>query len=196
MGKNTEKILKAKQAGSKEIVQKLQQGMDKYKKEINKTFKKIEGSLNDSSETEEYPYEWESKAEDNRILREVAEGSTDMPQKTSTAEDTVAYIKENYPETEKNLQRVLNDMYLTFCRKQFDYGPGNIAMGTSLKNEEEVNIALLGIIVRLNDKINRLVNLSTKHNFEAQNEPIEDAFLDTAIYAAMALIVKNQKWGK
>ena len=209
MGKNTEKILKAKQAGSKEIVQKLQQGMDKYKKEINKTFKKIEGSLNDSSETEEYPYECESKAEDNRILREVAEGSTeviddvgqkydptDMPQKTSTAEDTVAYIKENYPETEKNLQRVLNDMYLTFCRKQFDYGPGNIAMGTSLKNEEEVNIALLGIIVRLNDKINRLVNLSTKHNFEAQNEPIEDAFLDTAIYAAMALIVKNQKWGK
>lgn len=183
MGKNTEKILKAKQAGSKEIVQKLQQGMDKYKKEINKTFKKIEGSLNDPS------------ANDNKILREVAEGST-MPQKTSTAEDTVAYIKENYPETEENLQRVLNDMYLTFCRKQFDYGPGNIAMGTSLKNEEEVNIALLGIIVRLNDKINRLVNLSTKHNFEAQNEPIEDAFLDTAIYAAMALIVKNQKWGK
>jgi len=199
MGKNTEKILKAKQAGSKEIVQKLQQGMDKYKKEINKTFKKIEGSLNDSSETEEYPYECESKAEDNRILREVAEGSTevtDMPQKTSTAEDTVAYIKENYPETEENLQRVLNDMYLTFCRKQFDYGPGNIAMGTSLKNEEEINVALLGIIVRLNDKINRLVNLSTKHNFKAQNEPIEDAFLDTAIYAAMALIVKNQKWGK
>jgi len=119
-----------------------------------------------------------------------------MLQKTSTAEDTVAYIKENYPETEENLQKVLNDMYLTFCRKQFDYGPGNIAMGTSLKNEEEINMALLGIIVRLNDKINRLVNLSTKHNFEAQNEPIEDAFLDTAIYAAMALIVNNQKWGK
>ena len=154
----------------------------KYGGNLLKTLK-IEGSLNDPS------------ANDNKILREVAEGST-MPQKTSTAEDTVAYIKENYPETEENLQRVLNDMYLTFCRKQFDYGPGNIAMGTSLKNEEEVNIALLGIIVRLNDKINRLVNLSTKHNFEAQNEPIEDAFLDTAIYAAMALIVKNQKWGK
>ena len=120
----------------------------------------------------------------------------DIPQKTTTTEDTVGYIKENYPETEQNLQKVLNDMYLTFCKKQFDYGPGNIAMGTSLKTEEEVNMALLGIIVRLNDKINRLVNLSTKHNFEAQNEPIEDAFLDTAIYAAMALIVKNQKWGK
>ena len=69
-------------------------------------------------------------------------------------------------------------------------------MGTSLKNKEEVNIALLGIIVRLNDKINRLINLSTKHNFEAKNEPIEDAFLDIAIYSVMALIVKNNKWGK
>jgi DNA-directed RNA polymerase subunit F len=119
----------------------------------------------------------------------------ELPQ-AKTMEDTVAYIKENYPETEQDLQKVLNKMYLTFCKKQFDYGPGNIAMGTSLKTEEEINMALLGIIVRLNDKINRLVNLSTKHNFEAKNEPIEDAFLDTAIYAAMALIVKNQKWGK
>ena len=119
-----------------------------------------------------------------------------MVQKTTTNEDIVGYIKENFPETEEDLQQILNKMYLTFCKKQFDYGPGNIAMGTSLKTEEEINMALLGIIVRLNDKINRLVNLSTKHNFEAKNEPIEDAFLDTAIYAAMALIVKNQKWGK
>jgi len=119
-----------------------------------------------------------------------------MEQKTTTAEDTVSYIKEHFPETEHEFQKVLNIMYMTFCKKQFDYGPGNIAMGTQLKSEEEVNIALLGIIVRLNDKINRLVNLSTKHNFKAQNEPIEDAFLDTAVYAVMALIVKNQKWGK
>jgi|TARA_R110002050_G_scaffold81421_3_gene174085 hypothetical protein len=119
-----------------------------------------------------------------------------MDQKKTTAEDTVSYIKEHFPETEHEFQKVLNIMYMTFCKKQFDYGPGNIAMGTQLKSEEEVNIALLGIIVRLNDKINRLVNLSTKHNFEAKNEPIEDAFLDTAVYAVMALIVKNQKWGK
>jgi hypothetical protein len=125
-----------------------------------------------------------------------------MEQKKTTAdvegitENVVLYIKDNFPETEHEFQKVLNTMYMTFCKKQFDYGPGNIAMGTQLKTEEEVNIALLGIIVRMNDKINRLVNLSTKHSFKAQNEPIEDAFLDTAIYAVMALIVKNQKWGK
>ena len=87
-------------------------------------------------------------------------------------------------------------MYLTFCKKQFDYGPGNISMGTALKDDQEVNTALLGIIVRLNDKINRLVNLSTKHNFESKNEPIEDAFLDIAVYSVMPLIVKDRKWSK
>jgi len=168
MEKSTKEILKAKQEGNYSKVQKLQQT-------LSKPFKKI------NTMNKEYEYECEM---------------ADIPQKTTTIEDTVGYIKENYPETEEDLQQVLNKMYLTFCKKQFDYGPGNIAMGTSLKTEEEINMALLGIIVRLNDKINRLVNLSTKHNFEAKNEPIEDAFLDTAIYAAMALIVKNQKWGK
>ena len=119
-----------------------------------------------------------------------------LPQKTSTAEDIVEYIKENYPETEEMFQKELNNMYMTFCKKQYDYGPGNIAMGTLLKNDKEINQSLFGIIVRMNDKINRLLNLSTKHNFKAQNEPIEDAFLDIAIYCLMALIVKSRKWSK
>ena len=120
----------------------------------------------------------------------------DMPQKTTTIEDIVAYIKENYPETEEMFQKELNNMYLTFCRKQYDYGPNNIAMGTLLSNDKEISMSLLGIIVRLNDKVNRLVNLATKHDFKAQNEPIEDAFLDVAIYCVMALIVKSGKWSK
>tara|TARA_Y100000401_G_scaffold24628_1_gene17011 strand:+ start:148 stop:507 length:360 start_codon:yes stop_codon:yes gene_type:complete len=119
-----------------------------------------------------------------------------MTQKTTTAEDIVGYIKENYPETEEMFQKELNNMYMTFCKKQYDYGPNNIAMGTLLKNDKEINTSLLGIIVRMNDKINRLLNLSTKHDFKAQNEPIEDAFLDIAIYCLMALIVKSGKWSK
>ena len=120
----------------------------------------------------------------------------DMSQKTTTSEDVVEYIKEHYPETEEMFKKELNNMYLTFCRKQFDYGPNNIAMGTLLSNDKEINTSLLGIIVRLNDKVNRLVNLATKHEFKAQNEPMEDAFLDVAIYSVMALIVKSGKWSK
>jgi len=117
-----------------------------------------------------------------------------MTKKTNN--DVIEYIKKEYPNTEQEFQVLLNEMYKTFCRKQFDYGPGNIAMGTMLKDSKEINTSLLGIIVRMNDKINRLVNLATKHDFEAQNEPLEDAFLDVAIYSVMALIVKNNKWGK
>ena len=137
-----QKIIKAKNEGNKELVQKLQQGLDK------------------------------------------------------SPENVVRYIRENYPETEEMFQKELNNMYMTFCRKQYDYGPGNIAMGTLLKSDKEINQSLFGIIVRMNDKINRLLNLSTKHNFKAQNEPIEDAFLDIAIYCVMALIVKDKKWSK
>ena len=137
-----QKIIKAKNEGNKELVQKLQQGLDK------------------------------------------------------SPENVVRYIRENYPETEQMFQKELNNMYMTFCRKQYDYGPGNIAMGTLLKSDKEINQSLFGIIVRMNDKINRLLNLSTKHNFKAQNEPIEDPFLDIAIYCVMALIVKDKKWSK
>jgi len=137
-----------------------------------------------------------AKERGNRELVQKLQQATDMPQKKKTGENVVLHIKDNFPETEHEFQKVLNTMYMTFCKKQFDYGPGNIAMGTQLRTEEEVNMSLLGIIVRMNDKINRLVNLSTKHSFKAQNEPIEDAFLDTAIYAVMALVVKNNKWGK
>jgi len=65
-----------------------------------------------------------------------------------------------------------------------------------LEDVKEVNTALFGIIVRLNDKINRLINLSTNHDMKAKNEPIDDAFLDIAVYAVMAMIVKQNKWGK
>tara|TARA_B100001939_G_scaffold42120_1_gene32635 strand:+ start:171 stop:518 length:348 start_codon:yes stop_codon:yes gene_type:complete len=115
-----------------------------------------------------------------------------MPKKNNA----IDFIKEVYPQTEQEFQIILNKMYRTFCEKQFDYGPGNIALGTMLKNEKEVNQSLFGIIVRMNDKINRLINLSTNHNMKAKNEPIDDAFIDIAVYAVMAMIVKQNKWGK
>ena len=177
----TKEILKAKKDGKKLKVQKLQQDFEayySYAKEKDNSFT----ALTDMESTDLY----------NNIMKRV----DSMEQKTTTIEDIIEYIKENYPETEEMFQKELNNMYLTFCRKQYDYGPNNIAMGTLLSNDKEISMSLLGIIVRLNDKVNRLVNLATKHDFKAQNEPIEDAFLDVAIYCVMALIVKSRKWSK
>ena len=180
--------------GDKQAVQQLQQdmGVVDYTCETNDLteFTKDNSytALTDLESTDLY----------NNIM-EKTEVIDDVGQKydpTTTIEDIVEYIKENYPETEEMFQKELNNMYLTFCSKQYDYGPNNIAMGTLLSNDKEISMSLLGIIVRLNDKVNRLVNLATKHDFKAQNEPIEDAFLDVAIYCVMALIVKSGKWSK
>ena len=110
--------------------------------------------------------------------------------------EAINYIEENYPETAKEFQRLQFEQWLLFCKKQMDYGPSNISMGTPLKTDDEKRLSLVGLIVRVNDKIQRLLNLVVKNNREAQNEPVVDAFKDLACYGIIAQIVKNGKWGK
>mgnify|MGYP003118694243 CR=1 FL=1 len=114
-------------------------------------------------------------------------GLTDSP---------VGYIERTYPETAKEFKRLQNEQYELFCKKQMDYGPSNIAMGTSLDTSEEKRLSKIGLIVRINDKIQRLINLVVKNNREAQNEPTIDAFKDLACYGIIAQIVEAGKWGK
>ena len=77
-----------------------------------------------------------------------------------------------------------------------DYGPSNIAMGTDLTTKEQRRLSKIGLIVRINDKVQRLINLVINNNREAQNEPTIDAFKDLACYGIIAQIVKNGKWGR
>ena len=109
--------------------------------------------------------------------------------------EAINYIEENYPETAKEFERLQIEQYDLFCKKQMDYGPSNIAMGTALDTEEEKRLSKIGLIVRINDKIQRLINLVVKNNRKAQNEPTIDAFKDLACYGIIAQIVKNGKWG-
>ena len=111
-------------------------------------------------------------------------------------DEAIEYIEKTYPETAKEFQQLQYEQYALFCRKQMDYGPSNIAMGTSLETDEEKRLSKIGLIVRINDKIQRLINLVVKNNREAQNEPTIDAFKDLACYGIIAQIVQNGKWGK
>ena len=110
--------------------------------------------------------------------------------------DAISYIEQEYPETAKEFQKIQYEQWATFCMKQMDYGPSNIAMGTALKTKEDRRLSLIGLIVRINDKIQRLMNLVVKHNRDAQNEPVMDAFKDLSVYGIIAQIVDNGKWGK
>ena len=110
--------------------------------------------------------------------------------------DAIKYIEEEYPETSKEFKEIQFEQWATFCRKQMDYGPSNIAMGTALKTKDDRRLSLIGLIVRINDKVQRLMNLVVKHNRDAQNEPVMDAFKDLSVYGIIAQIVDNGKWGK
>ena len=110
--------------------------------------------------------------------------------------NAITYIEENYPETAKEFRRIQFEQWLLFCQKQMDYGPTNISMGTPLATDNEKRLSLVGLIVRINDKVQRLLNLMVKNNRDAQNEPSIDAFKDLACYGIIAQIVQNGKWGK
>ena len=114
----------------------------------------------------------------------------------SNKEKSIVYIEEHYPETAKEFQRLQFEQWQLFCKKQMDYGPTNISMGTPLATDSEKRLSLIGLVVRINDKVQRLLNLIVKNNREAQNEPTIDAFKDLACYGIIAQIVKNGKWGK
>ena len=109
--------------------------------------------------------------------------------------DAIRFIEEHYPETAKEIQRLQFEQWLLFCKKQMDYGPTNISMGTPLATDSEKRLSLVGLIVRINDKVQRLLNLVVSNDREAQNEPVEDAFKDLSVYGIIAQIVRNGKWG-
>lgn len=116
---------------------------------------------------------------------------------TNTHEDVIKKIEQEYPETCKELKSYMDEMYLTFCKKQNDYGPGNISLGTTLQKPEDIKASLAAITFRMNDKIQRLINLIVKKNtYESQNEAVRDTFIDLSVYAAIADIVSKGKWSK
>ena len=109
--------------------------------------------------------------------------------------DAIGFIEKTYPETSKEFKRIQKEQYELFCKKQMDYGPTNISMGTGSGKDINIKLSLTALVVRINDKVQRLLNLIVTNDREAQNEPTIDAFKDLSVYGIIAQIVKNGKWG-
>ena len=109
--------------------------------------------------------------------------------------DSVRYIEKEYPQTAKSFKAIQKEQYELFCKKQMDYGPKNISVGTDLRTDEDVKLSLTGLWFRINDKIERLKQLVV-FDKAAQNEPMIDAFSDLSVYGIIAQIVHRKKWGK
>ena len=131
-----------------------------------------------------------------KTIKESSKYKVDDSNSINDKTDAISYIEEHYPETAKAFQEIQFEQWNTFCKKQMDYGPSNISMGTALSTDDEKRLSLVGLIVRINDKVQRLLNLMVKNNREAQNEPAIDAFKDLSVYGIIAQIVQQGKWGK
>ena len=110
--------------------------------------------------------------------------------------EIVRECEEMYPETTDEFKMIMFTQYELFCKKQLNYGPGNISVGTSLETEEDVKLSLTGLWFRMNDKINRLKQLVVLGQKDTVGEAINDTYQDLSVYNIIAQIVKNGKWGK
>ena len=112
-------------------------------------------------------------------------------------QDVVKYMERTYPEMTSEFLAIQRDQYELFCRKQYDYGPQNIAVGTILKTPEDIKLSLLGIWFRMNDKIERMKTLLLRNGENSvEGEPVTDSFSDVSNYGVMAQVVARGKWAK
>ena len=115
----------------------------------------------------------------------------------SNNENVIDYMEQTYPEMTSEFKKIQRDQYELFCRKQYDYGPQNIAVGTILKTPEDIKLSLLGLWFRMNDKIERMKTLLLRNGENSvEGEPVTDSFSDVSNYGVMAQVVARGKWAK
>jgi hypothetical protein len=111
-------------------------------------------------------------------------------------QSAIEYCEETYPQTCEEFKNILDEMYITFCKKQRNYGPGNISVGTSLETKEDVKLSLTGLWFRINDKVQRLKQLVVLGQPDEVGESIQDTYEDLSVYGIIAQIVQRGKWSK
>ena len=114
--------------------------------------------------------------------------------------EIIKKIEEQYPECSDAIMNNFDRAYNLWALKQHDYGDSNIRLGLNLSSSSERSqnnrLAQLGVVIRMNDKISRLINLYKKDGVTAIDETIEDTALDIMNYANMLMVLKSNKWGK
>ena len=92
----------------------------------------------------------------------------------------------------KETLKVMMRCAVLFDRKQHDYGSRNIA-GWATKNQN-----IFGVLVRLNDKIQRLANLNQKaingDGPKVEDEKLSDTAHDICNYGAILELLLTDRW--
>lgn len=111
-------------------------------------------------------------------------------------QSAVEYCEQKYPQMTAEFKNILDEMYLTFCQKQRNYGPSNISVGTSLETDDDVKLALTGLWFRQNDKISRLKQMVVLGQPDEVGESVSDTYQDLSVYGVIGQLVQRGKWAK
>jgi len=95
-------------------------------------------------------------------------------------------IPEPHPSSKKFYELILQAALL-HAAKQEDYGTDGDPFANIRSSAEFGVEPWRGACIRLNDKVKRLKTFSLKGSLT--NEPVEDSFLDLAVYSLIALIL-------
>ena len=79
------------------------------------------------------------------------------------------------------LRKVQQESLELFKRKNTDYGDAFAQYGT------------IGVLVRMGDKIHRLMNISNKGIHMVDDESLRDTLIDLHNYAGMAIMLLDEK---
>lgn len=110
--------------------------------------------------------------------------------------EVVKQVEEMYPEMTDEFKAIMFTQYELFCKKQLNYGPSNISVGTQLQTQDDVKLSLTGLWFRMNDKIQRLKQLVLLGKEDTVGESVQDTYSDLSVYGIIAQIVIKGKWGK
>jgi hypothetical protein len=81
----------------------------------------------------------------------------------------------------EQFQKVQKEGLELFKQKNADYGDSFIVYG------------MVGVLIRMQDKINRLVNITNTNISVVKNESLRDTLLDLHNYSALALLLFDEK---
>ena len=116
---------------------------------------------------------------------------------TDVQDDVISYMENKYPEMTQEFRQIQKELYELFLRKQHDYGPQNVAVGSLLKTTEDIKLSLLGLWFRIQDKTERIKTLLMRDDGNSvADEPVVDSYNDISVYGIMAQVVSRGKWAK
>lgn len=120
---------------------------------------------------------------------------TKSKEEVPKSSDVVSAMEERNPILMGEFRKIQQEQYELFAQKQMAYGRGNIMLGGDIENTEDRIASIRGITIRLNDKMQRLLNLVLKGVANPlKNESVNDTFMDMSIYGIISIIVERGKW--